>query len=683
MMLRASLVALTVTGTSASSLVASPHVAKVVSMMQELQNKITEEGKEEQNTFRKFTVFCTDTEAEKAEVIQTNSDAKATLEANIATYEADKVKLNASIEEALVQIQATEAKIGADAVARQQEKDAYVKSLKETHDAIHSLDAAVESLKVTKDVSFIQKTVKALSSKLHSKELPSEDYNFHSGDIISTLEGLQSQFRATKSDAEEAESKAELSFIQAHQALKSTLESKKREVAAAREVQALRQKELAQAQQELVTTTAQLEDDKKFLNETLTLCAAKNATFNQRLSARSNEVLALGEAIEIMSGNATSGNTPKTMLFALAAAAESRSDEAPRAPKVSFLQQKKLPVADLPGTDVRQVPVRRLRAANSRQQALLETLRNRMSSLKDSRPFALLEKAAQADGPLDSIRELISNMITDFQKQAAASQEQKAYCDQRTSSAETKREEASKKVADLNAELAMDEAREAKLSEELHELNASKVALNEQQAKAVELRATEANQSQVSAAEAKEALETTRTAIQVLTQYYQSASESKEQVSLLKAAPKAPETGFKVGEAYGGSPDKATGVLGMLDVIASDFERTIKESQAQEAKAIKDHESLMAEIKSSLAEKDEATKQKTKMKTETAEELTQGQSDLASQTAALKLAVQELDALSKECGVGVTYEERKANREAEIEQLKEAIEEINNFMAVR
>lgn len=142
-------------------------------MMQDLQKKITEEGKEEQNTFRKFTVFCTDTEAEKAEVIQTNSDAKATLEANIATYEADKVKLNATIDEALAQIQATEAKIGADAVARQQEKDAHFKSLKETHDAIHSLDAAVESLKVTKpqDVSFIQQTVKALSSKLHSKEL--------------------------------------------------------------------------------------------------------------------------------------------------------------------------------------------------------------------------------------------------------------------------------------------------------------------------------------------------------------------------------------------------------------------------------------------------------------------------------------------------------------------------------
>lgn len=653
-------------------------------MMQDLQKKITEEGKEEQNTFRKFTVFCTDTEAEKAEVIQTNSDAKATLEANIATYEADKVKLNSSIDEALAQIQATEAKIGADAVARQQEKDAHFKSLKETHDAIHSLDAAVESLKVTKpqDVSFIQQTVKALSSKLHSKELPSEDYDFHSGDIVSTLEGLQSQFRATKSDAEEAEAKAEMSFIQAHQALKSTLESKKREVAAAKEAQALRQKELAQAQQELATTSAQLEDDKKFLNETLTLCAAKNATFNQRLAARSNEVLALGEAITIMSGNATSGDTPKTMLFALAAAAESR-DEAARPQKVSFLQQKKSPVVALPETNARQVPVRRLRAANSRQQALLETLRNRMSSLKDSRPFALLEKAAQADGPLDSIRDLIGNMITDLQKQAAASQDQKAYCDQRTSSAETKREEASKKVADLNAELAMDEARQAKLAEELHELNASKIALNDQQAKAVELRVVEANQSQVSAAEAKEALETTRTAIQVLTEYYKTAAASKEQVSLLKAAPKAPETGFQVGDAYGGSPDKATGVLGMLDVIASDFERTIKETQAQEAKAIKDHESLLAEIKSSLAEKDEATKQKTKMKTEAEEELTQGNSDLASQTASLKLAVEELDALSKECGVGVTYEERKANREAEIEQLNEAIEEINGFVAVR
>jgi len=47
----------------------------------------------------------------------------------------------------------------------------------------------------------------------------------------------------------------------------------------------------------------------------------------------------------------------------------------------------------------------------------------------------------------------------------------------------------------------------------------------------------------------------------------------------------APETTFETGEAYTGSQGASDGIIGMMEVIKSDFVRTIKETEKAEAKA--------------------------------------------------------------------------------------------------
>merc|ERR550537_335105 len=100
----------------------------------------------------------------------------------------------------------------------------------------------------------------------------------------------------------------------------------------------------------------------------------------------------------------------------------------------------------------------------------------------------------------------------------------------------------------------------------------------------------------------------------------------------------------------------------MLETIESDFERTIEDTQAEEATAVKDHAKFLAEMEESNAAKTQAEKIKTSQLGVVTKELSDADTELKGQITALKVAVQELKAHDEECGHGASYEERKAAR---------------------
>merc|ERR1719482_1187148 len=78
----------------------------------------------------------------------------------------------------------------------------------------------------------------------------------------------------------------------------------------------------------------------------------------------------------------------------------------------------------------------------------------------------------------------------------------------------------------------------------------------------------------------------------------------------------APDAGFEGGEAYKGDQSSATGVLSMLDVILSDFVRTIKETEKAEEEADQDHQAFTQETTTSLKEKEAIEKARKKEKSD-------------------------------------------------------------------
>merc|ERR1719215_1338235 len=103
----------------------------------------------------------------------------------------------------------------------------------------------------------------------------------------------------------------------------------------------------------------------------------------------------------------------------------------------------------------------------------------------------------------------------------------------------------------------------------------------------------------------------------------------------------APDAGFANGEAYTGAQSESGGILGMLEVMKSDFVRTIEETQVEEQRAQQEHLEFMTQSGKSLAEKEEADKQKQEQHEDTVSKLSEAEENLNSQTTILTTAIKE------------------------------------------
>merc|ERR1719199_2322841 len=136
----------------------------------------------------------------------------------------------------------------------------------------------------------------------------------------------------------------------------------------------------------------------------------------------------------------------------------------------------------------------------------------------------------------------------------------------------------------------------------------------------------------------------------------------------------APDAGFKTGEAYQGAGAESGGIIGMMEVIQSDFERTISETKSAEAQAEKEHLEFTTETSKSLAEKNMAKKEKQSLKDETDNNQSDAESELGSQSKILVTSIKELIELKATCvDTGMSYSDRMAMREQEIASLKKAL----------
>merc|ERR1719150_894158 len=128
-------------------------------------------------------------------------------------------------------------------------------------------------------------------------------------------------------------------------------------------------------------------------------------------------------------------------------------------------------------------------------------------------------------------------------------------------------------------------------------------------------------------------------------------------------------------EAYKGMKSRSGGVMGMLEVIDSDFARVEAETETAEVQAAEQYKSFMKEAEADAEAKHEAEFKLSlkKDKTEFAQE--QLQKDLDAAQAMLKAANQYYEELKPQCvEVNVSFEERAAMRQEEIAALKEAYE---------
>merc|ERR1719311_457372 len=162
-------------------------------------------------------------------------------------------------------------------------------------------------------------TKSALMAFLQQGEDPSATYSapeanayeFQSGGIVDMLEKLKKQFKDQKLGLEEDEMTAQHGYESIMQELTDNIENAEAEIARRSKVKAEREQDKADAEKDLAQTTADRDEDQKYLDDLTALCTQKRADFAKRQELRQGELDAIDKAIEIISSAAVAGAAEK------------------------------------------------------------------------------------------------------------------------------------------------------------------------------------------------------------------------------------------------------------------------------------------------------------------------------------------------------------------------------------
>jgi len=286
-----------------------------------------------------------------------------------------------------------------------------------------------------------------------------------------------------------------------------------------------------------------------------------------------------------------------------------------------------------------------------------------------SEMLASLVSEVEAD-PFAKVKTLIQKLIQRLLDEAAQEATKKGFCDEKLGKAKNERKFKFTAVKKVAADLKVLEAKKEELKEEMPKLTKSIEDLG----KALNETKTEREQSKSdnhkAIKKAREGLAAVEEAITVLKKFYKKASKSFIQASPVDADD--PGAGFK-GE-YEGKQDGAKGIIGLLEVVQSDFKRTITDTKDAEKNAQAEFVKFEQTSKADIAGKTTQLQLDEEESKKTDKAIDEKTSDLETQQKLLDDALKAIEDLKPMCiDTGMSYEDRKTKREEEIEALKKAM----------
>merc|ERR550537_957545 len=446
-------------------------------------------------------------------------------------------------------------------------------------------------------------------------------YSSQSGGIVDTLEDMREKAEESLSSTRKDEMEAAHAFALLKQSLEDEISVSKKQLSQATLQKSTTEEELHAAEEELTTTKKVLADDEAYLAELKESCSAKATAWSIRQKDAGDETAAIEKAKEILSTG--------VKVFLQTSSMTRTKDE-----------------------DVEQA---------QRRAAAVRTLR---SLAKKYNTFGLLElsMSAQSD-PFGKVRGLIESMIAKLTKEAAEEADLKSFCDEETAESKKKQADLSAKLDKTDARIAKAVASTAKLTEDIKVLEEQVAEIDAADAAATKIRAEEHEEYLTASKDLKDSAEAVAKAISVLTEYYSSASFVQTN--------EAPEFASNKG-------DIASTITSMLEVAESDLSKLLAETEAAESSALAAFEELTKENKVSKATKMADAKSKAQEGKSTDVALSNYKEDKTSLTGELDAVLAYLDKLKPQCETKVmSYAERKAKREAEIEGLKEALQVLS------
>merc|ERR1719163_1644558 len=257
------------------------------------------------------------------------------------------------------------------------------------------------------------------------------------------------------------------------------------------------------------------------------------------------------------------------------------------------------------------------------------------------------------------IKGMIGDMIEKLEQEAAEAAELKEWCDKEIAESTAKKEDVTATFEKLSTKIDSASARSEKLKEEVATLQKELADLAKLTAEMDKIRGEEKAAFEKNHPEMEQGLKGVKLALKILNDYY-----------------------AKAGKAHGSSDGAGSGIIGMLEVIESDFTKGITQMVAAEEMAADTYEKETKENALEKTTKEQDVKYKTKEFTGLDKKIAQLTTDKDGVQEELDALNDYLKGLEKKCTYKVeSYAERKARRQAEIDGLKEALDVLENETA--
>jgi len=311
-----------------------------------------------------------------------------------------------------------------------------------------------------------------------------------------------------------------------------------------------------------------------------------------------------------------------------------------------------------------------------------------------SRSLALLAQKITAD-PFAKVKGMIDSMITRLLNEANEDAQQEGFCDKEIGKSKVTRNKLSEDIDALNAAVEDGKATIMTLTQEIATLTQEVADLDKSREEATKMRTEEKAANKATVEDSEAAQKAVAAATAVLKDFYAKASMATGLLQLGASRPrmgtdewdalanpnfkgtidKGHKEGMQTfGKKFTGQQDQAGGVMAMLEVILSDFENEQAETEAAEAKAQETYDDFMTESKRTKATKMKKIEMDEADKAAAESKLQEDTKDLKGTQDELIAADRYYEKLVPQCiDQGQTFEERTAARESEIASLKQAL----------
>jgi len=658
---------------------------KVVGLLKDLSAKVAAEGKKEAAAYDKYACFCKEQADEKLYNIEKSEAKIADLKAEIKELDGEIAVLNGQISDLSKTISKLENEINKKTKKREKEHAEYEVKATDMNEAIAACGAAIDALKDSKaemsgaKLSLVQKTgsvVKAWSQNAHAVALLSKlgssaapKYQYQGNDIIATLEDLLAEFKQMKKDLDIEEFDINSAFEKNKLALSNEKKFAEKDKAEKEAIVESKTEQLEAAKSARDEETADMDADNSFMKELTKQCETKAQLFDQRSSLRANELSTLADATKALEEGAVPNfeSNKKLVGFQKKVVLGKASSSPATFVQIASVQHQKS------GKD----------ASVQRALAFLANAADRtgsrvLTALASRAAVAEASRAVVSEDHFVKVRGLIKDLIAKLKADAKAEAEQKGICDTGMAKAIGKRDEANAKIEVANAKITTLTANKNALEDEIETLQGKVAELKKALLEATELRADDQAENEKTIAMSEEGAAAVELALGMLKKFYENAFVQMHKY----VPPKSDRDGNTVGDLapevfdskYHGAQSEATGIVGILEVILSDFDRTNQQAKDDEKESKEAFETFEKDTDDDVNKKEDRIKEAKGEVAETESDLLDQEQALADAKDLLEDGLSALEELEAMCVKGEeTYAERVAKRNEEIAALKDAL----------